>query len=157
MQAIQARKDLTDEWTHRGVKQGAEFVIPSDEITKSWSGFTTRQYKTFKGLKRENLMDNMSMLELALNQLTEATTTEISRKKKPDTFEKNKAVAKHGGSIAGNAQKEIEAQTSEPVITSKKTVDFARLLADVVDYKVDNSYESKAGDKDRFRGAGVGF
>ncbi|MCL2256790.1 MAG: Bro-N domain-containing protein [Candidatus Bathyarchaeota archaeon] len=137
LQAIQVRKDLTDEWENRGVKQGAEFAILTDEITKGWTGMTTRQYKNLKGLRKEGLRDNMSMLELTLNQLAEATTTEISRDEKPQSFEENRQVAKRGGSAAGVARQAVEAQTGKPVITSKKAVDFARLLTDVVDYKVD--------------------
>ncbi|MDR2203391.1 MAG: hypothetical protein LBE76_03655 [Nitrososphaerota archaeon] len=133
LQAIQVRKELTDEWENRGIKQGAEYAILTDEISKSWSGMTTRQYKSFKGLKKENLRDNMTTLELVLNMLGEATTTAISKKEKPDTFEKNRAAAKRGGSAAGVARKAVEAQTGEPVITSKKAVDFARLLTDVIE------------------------
>jgi hypothetical protein len=136
LQAIQVRKDLTDEWDNRGVK-GGEYAILTDEITKAWSDLTTRQYKNLKGLKKENLRDNMSMLELSLNQLAEATTTQISKKEKPQTFEENRAIARSGGSIIGDTRKAIEKRTGEPVITSKKAVDFARLLTDVVDYKVD--------------------
>ena len=102
---------------------------------------TTRQYKTFKGLKKENLRDNMSLLELTLNQLAEVTTTTLSKKEKPQTFEENKQVAKRGGNVAGNARKEIEAQTGEPVITSKKAVDFSRLLTDVIEDKDDKDKE----------------
>jgi len=110
----------------------------TDEISKAWAGMTTRQYKNFKGLTKENLRDNMSMLELTLNQLAEVTTTEISREEKPQTFEENRDVAKRGGRVAGNARKEIEAQTGKSVITSKKAVDFARLLTDVIDVKDDD-------------------
>ena len=134
---MQARKNLTDEWSNRGVK-GSEYAILTDEITKAWAGLTTRQYKNVKGLKKANLRDNMSMLELTLNQLAEVTTTAISKKEKPQTFEDNKQVAKRGGRVAGNARKEIEEQTGEPVITSKKAVDFAQLLTDVIEYKVED-------------------
>ena len=138
LQAIQVRKELTDEWENRGVKQGSEYAILTDEISKAWAGMTTRQYKNFKGLTKENLRDNMSMLELTLNQLAEVTTTEISREEKPQTFEENRDVAKRGGRVAGNARKEIEAQTGKPAITSKKAVDFARLLTEVIDVKDDD-------------------
>jgi hypothetical protein len=138
LQAIQVRKDLTDEWENRGVKQGGEYAILTDEITKAWAGLTTRQYKNFKGLTKENLRDNMSMLELTLNQLAEVTTTAISKKEKPQTFEENKKVAKRGGSVAGVARQAAEAQTGESAITSKKAVDFARLLTDVIDVKDDS-------------------
>ncbi|MCL2287818.1 MAG: Bro-N domain-containing protein [Candidatus Bathyarchaeota archaeon] len=141
LQAIQVRKELTDEWENRGVKQGSEYAILTDEISKAWAGLTTRQYKNFKGLTKENLRDNMSMLELTLNQLAEVTTTEISREEKPQTFEENRDVAKRGGRVAGNARREIEAQTGKPAITSKKAVDFARLLTGVIDVKDEKSGE----------------
>jgi prophage antirepressor-like protein len=137
LQAIQVRKELTDEWSDRGVNQGSEYAILTDEISKAWSGMTFRQYKNLKGLKKEGLRDNMTTLELVLNMLAEATTTTISKKEKPRTFEENKQVAKRGGRVAGNARKEIEEQTGEPVITSKKAVDFAHLITDMIDYTVD--------------------
>ena len=133
LQAIQVRKELTDEWDDRGVKQGNEYAILTDEITKAWSGMTTRQYKQLKGLKKENLRDNMSTLELVLNMLAEATTTEISRTTEPQTFEENRQVARRGGRIAGNARKEIEEDTGKPVITEKNAVYFSRLIADVIE------------------------
>lgn len=133
LQAIQVRKELTDEWDDRGVKQGNEYAILTDEITKAWSGMTTRQYKQLKGLKKQNLRDNMSTLELVLNMLAEATTTEISRTTEPQTFEENRQVARRGGRIAGNARKEIEADTGKPVITKKNAVDFSRLISDVIE------------------------
>jgi len=135
LQAIQVRKELTDEWDDRGVKKGTEYAILTDEITKAWAGLNTRQYKQLKGLKKENLRDNMSTLELVLNMLAEATTTEISKEERPNTFEKNKSVAKRGGRVAGNARKEIEQQTGKPVITSKSAVDFSQLIADVIEDK----------------------
>ena len=118
LQAIQVRKELTDEWQDRGVKKGVEYAILTDEITRAWSGMTTRQYKKLKGLKKENLRDNMSTLELALNMLAEATTTELTNAQNPRGLEENRAVAKQGGKVAGNARKEIESQTGRPVITS---------------------------------------
>jgi hypothetical protein len=133
LQAIQVRKELTDEWENRGVKQGVEYAILTDEITKAWAGLTTRQYKNLKGLRKENLRDNMSTLELVLNMLAEATTTEISKEHKPETFSENSEVARQGGRIAGNARKEIEATTGKPVITQKNAVDFTRLLAGVIE------------------------
>jgi len=133
LQAIQVRKELTDEWQDRGVKQGLEYAILTDEITKAWSGKTTREYKRFKGLKKENLRDNMSTMEIVLNMLAEATTTTLSKKQKPATFEDNQKVAREGGSVAGNARKEIEAKTGEPVITSKNAVDFTELLGMVIE------------------------
>jgi len=135
LQAIQVRKELTDEWDDRGVQQGAEYAVLTDEITKAWAGLNTRQYKQLKGLKKENLRDNMSTLEIVLNMLAEATTTEISKKEKPDTFDKNKSVAKRGGSVAGNARKEIEQQTGAPVITPKNAVDFSQLITGVLENK----------------------
>ncbi|MGE4274213.1 MAG: Bro-N domain-containing protein [Desulfitobacterium sp.] len=132
LQAIQVRKELTDEWDDRGVKRGNEYAILTDEITRAWSGMTTRQYKQIKGLKKENLRDNMSTLELVLNMLAEATTTEISRTTEPQTFEENKRVARRGGRIAGNTRKEIEADTGKPVITKKNAVDLSRLITGVI-------------------------
>lgn len=118
MQTIRARKELTDAWDAHGVKKGKEYGILTDEVTKAWSGMTTRQYKNHKGLKKENLRDNMSTLELALNMLAEATTTELTNAQNSRGLEENRAVAKQGGKVAGNARKEIESQTGRPVITS---------------------------------------
>ena len=118
LQTIRARKELTDAWDAHGVKKGAEYGILTDEVTKAWSGMTTRQYKNLKGLKKENLRDNMSTLELALNMLAEATTTELTNAQNPQGLEENRAVAKQGGKVAGNARKEIESQTGRPVVTS---------------------------------------
>lgn len=144
LQAIQVRKELADEWVNRGVRQGKEYAILTDEISRAWSGMTTRQYKQLKGLTKENLRDNMSTLELVLNMLAEATTTEISKSTEPKTFEENKQVARRGGQIAGNARKEIEADTGKPVITNKNAVDFSLLMTDVIE-RPDNdesTYES---------------
>ncbi|GHU32293.1 phage antirepressor [Betaproteobacteria bacterium] len=132
LQAIQVRKELTDEWEDRGVKQGMEYAILTDEITKAWSGMSTWQYKQFKGLKKENLRDNMSTLELVLNMLAEATTTEISKEQQPQTFDENKKVARSGGEVAGNARRDIETRTGRPVLTWKNAIDFSRLLGDVI-------------------------
>lgn len=118
LKSIEVRKDLTDEWDKRGVKKGLEYAILTDEITKAWSGFSVKQYKGFKGLKKESLRDNMSNLELVLNMLAEATTTEISKEKKPQNFDENKIIAKQGGTIAGNTRKEIEAKTGKKVVSS---------------------------------------
>ena len=139
LQAIQVRKELTDEWDDRGVKQGLEYAILTDEISKAWSGMTTRQYKNFKGLKKENLRDNMSTLELVLNMLAEATTTEISKTVKPKNLTENKNVAKRGGQIAGDTRKAIEADTGKPVITSDNAMDFSRLITDIIESDVGNS------------------
>lgn len=144
LQAIQVRKELADEWVNRGVRQGKEYAILTDEISRAWSGMTTRQYKQLKGLTKENVRDNMSTLELVLNMLAEATTTEISKSTEPKTFEENKQVARRGGQIAGNARKEIEADTGKPVITNKNAVDFSLLMTDVIE-RPDNdesTYES---------------
>lgn len=122
LQAIQVRKELTDEWNARGVQQGKEYAILTDEITRAWSGMNTRQYKNLKGLKKENLRDNMSTLELVLNMLAEATTTEISKQRAPGTFTENIRVAREGGEAAGEARKAVEARTGVPVITAKNAV-----------------------------------
>lgn len=131
LQAIQVRKELTDTWQDHGVKAGKEYAILTNEISKAWSGMTTREYKNLKGLKKENLRDNMSTLEIVLNMLAEATTTELTKTKNPQGLDENKKVAKGGGSIAGNARKEIEKETGHPVITSKNAIDFAKLIDDV--------------------------
>lgn len=117
LKSIEVRKELTDEWENRGVKKGQEYAILTDEITKAWSGFSVKQYKNFKNLKKENLRDNMSNLELVLNMLAEATTTEISKEKKPKTFAQNKKIANQGGTIAGNTRKEIEEKTGKKVVS----------------------------------------
>ena len=132
LQAIQVRKELTDAWQEHGVKKGIEYAILTDEISKAWSGMATREYKNLKGLKKENLRDNMSTLELVLNMLAEATTTELTNIHNPNGLEENKKVAKRGGTIAGNTRKEIEADTGKSVITAKNAVDFAKLIEDVV-------------------------
>ena len=116
LKSIEVRKELTDEWDDRGVKKGQEYAILTDEITKAWSGLSVKEYKNHKGLKKENLRDNMSNLELVLNMLAEATTTEISKEKKPKTFTENKKIAKQGGTIAGNTRKEIEEKTGKKVV-----------------------------------------
>jgi hypothetical protein len=117
LKSIEVRKDLTDEWDTRGVKKGQEYAILTNEITKAWSGLSVQDYKKLKGLKKENLRDNMSNLELVLNMLAEATTTEISKEKKPKTFVENKTIAKQGGKIAGNTRKEIEAKTGKKIVS----------------------------------------
>ena len=117
LKSIEVRKELTDEWENRGVKKGQEYAILTDEITKAWAGFTTKQYRNFKNLKKENLRDHMTNLELVLNMLAEATTTEISKEKKPETFEHNKKIARQGGTIAGNTRKAIEEKTGKDVVT----------------------------------------
>ena len=148
LQAIQVRKELTDSWDEHGIQKGKEYAILTDEITKAWSGMTTRRYKDFKGLKKENLRDNMSTLEIVLNMLAEATTTELTKNINPYGLEENKKVAKRGGSIAGNAKKEIESETGKPVITSKNAVNMSRLIEDVVK-EVSDEKTSKKAPKDK--------
>lgn len=124
LKSIEVRKELTDEWDTRGVKKGLEYAILTNEITKAWSGFNVKNYKNLKGLKKENLRDNMSNLELVLNMLAEATTTEISKEKKPKTFQENKKIAKQGGTIAGNTRKEIEEKTGKKVVNKLSAKDY---------------------------------
>lgn len=119
MKSIEVRKELTDEWETRDVKKGLEYAILTDEITKAWAGLGTKQYKQLKNLKKENLRDNMSNLELVLNMLAEVSTTEISKEKKPKTFAQNKEVARKGGGVAGVARKEIESKTGKKVVISR--------------------------------------
>lgn len=142
LQAIQVRKELTDEWQERGVRQGIEYAILTDEITRAWSGMTTKQYKQLKGLKKENLRDNMSTAEIVLNMLAEVSTTEISKSERPKTFEENRSVAKSGGEVAGNARKDIERRTGTHVITSQNAVQLNAVVTDVIEKL------SKAGDKE---------
>jgi hypothetical protein len=125
LKSIEVRKELTDEWDNRNVKKGQEYAILTDEITKAWSGLSVKEYKKHKDLKKENLRDNMTNLELVLNMLAEATTTEISKEKKPKTFEQNKVIAKQGGTIAGNTRKEIEEKTGKKVVS---TISAKKLL-----------------------------
>ena len=133
LQAIQVRKELTDEWDARGVQKGVEYAILTNEISRAWSGMSTRQYKDLKGLKKENLRDNMTTLELVLNMLAEATTTEISKQKAPSTFSENIAVAREGGEAAGIARKAVEARTGVPVITSKNAAQLNQVVASVLE------------------------
>ena len=139
LQAIQVRKELTDEWDKRGVKKGAEYAILTDEITKAWSGMTTRQYKNHKGLKKENLRDNMSTLELVLNMLAEATTTEISKQKQPESFEESRMVAIEGGEAAGEARLAVEKRTGKPVITNKNAAQLQDLVTGLIETINDKS------------------
>ena len=124
LKSIEIRKFLTDEWEKHGVKEGREFAILTDEISEAWAGLTTKQYKNLKGLKKENLRDNMTNLELVLNMLAETATTEISEKRQPKNFPENKKVAREGGTIAGNTRREIESKTGKKVITSKNAKDL---------------------------------
>lgn len=143
LQAIQVRKELTDAWDDHGIQKGKEYAILTDEITKAWSGMTTRGYKNLKGLKKENLRDNMTTLEIVLNMLAEATTTELTKTTNPNGLEENRKVAKEGGSVAGNARKEIEQKTGKPVITSKNAVDLSRLIEDVVKEPLNKKQDKK--------------
>lgn len=124
--SIRIRNTLTDEWEKRGVEKGIEYAILTDEISKAWSGMTTKQYKTLKNLKKENLRDNMTDLELVLNMLAEASTTQISQKEQPETFEQNKQIAKRGGKIAGDARKKLESETGVPVITAENAAEIQK-------------------------------
>ena len=136
LQAIQVRKELTDEWDARGIQKGVEYAILTNEISRAWSGMSTRQYKDLKGLKKENLRDNMTTLELVLNMLAEATTTEISKQKAPSTFSENIAVAREGGEAAGIARKAVEARTGVPVITSKNAAQLNQVVASVLENSI---------------------
>ena len=133
LQAIQVRKELTDEWDARGVQMGKEYAILTDEITKAWSDMNTRQYKNLKGLKKENLRDNMTTLELVLNMLAEATTAEISKQKAPEGLRENVEVARSGGKVAGDARKAIEQQTGVPVITSKNAAQLNQVVTNLIE------------------------
>lgn len=134
LQAIQVRKELTDEWDARGVQQGIEYAILTDEISRAWSGMTTRQYKRLKGLKKENLRDNMTTLELVLNMLAEATTTQLSKQRQPATFQENLQTAREGGEVAGSARKDIEARSGgAPVITSQNAAQLNQLVTDMIE------------------------
>lgn len=131
--SIKVRNALTDEWQNSGVQKGREYAILTDEITKAWSDMTTRQYKTFKGLKKGNLCDNMSDMELILNMLAESTATNISKKEKPDTFGKSKDIANRGGKVAKQARLAVESETGESVITNQSAVQLNEVLADLIE------------------------
>ena len=133
LQAIQVRKELTDEWDARGVQKGVEYAILTDEISRAWSGMSTRQYKNLKGLKKENLRDNMTTLELVLNMLAEATTTQFSKDRKPATFQENLEVAKAGGQVAGRTRKDIESQSNTPVISPKNAAQLNQVVTDLLE------------------------
>ena len=146
LQAIQVRKELTDEWDARGVQMGKEYAILTDEITKAWSGMNTRQYKNLKGLKKENLRDNMTTLELVLNMLAEATTTEISKQKAPATFSEDLSVAREGGEAAGIARKAVEERTGVPVISAKNVAQLNQVVTKLIESAenfADNDKKSK--------------
>lgn len=131
--SIRIRNNLTDEWDKRGVQKGVEYAILTDEITKAWSGMKTREYKNFKGLKKENLRDNMSDLELVINMLAEATTTEISKKEQPQGFNENIKIAREGGLIAGDTRNAIEKRTGKPVITSQNAAELNQVITDLIE------------------------
>ena len=146
LQAIQVRKELTDEWDARGVQKGVEYAILTDEISRAWSGMSTRQYKNLKGLKKENLRDNMTTLELVLNMLAEATTTQFSKDRKPTTFQENLAVAKAGGQVAGRTRKDIESQSNMPIISPKNAVQLNQVITDLLE-KTTSDIPKKMDDK----------
>ena len=133
LQAISARKELTDEWKDRGVQQGREYAILTDELTRAWSGMTTRQYKNRKGLKKESLRDNMSTTELTLNQLAEVATRELSQQEKPVGFDASKRIAQRGGSVAGNARRDLERQLGRPVITSMNAAQLNHVVTQMIE------------------------
>lgn len=133
LQAIQVRKELTDSWQDHGVKEGLEYAILTNEISKAWSGMTTREYKDYKGLKKQNLRDNMSTTELILNMLAETATKDIANASNPQGLEENKKVAKRGGNVAKVAKETLEQETGKPVITTKNAIDFERLINDVAE------------------------
>ena len=130
--AIRIRNELTDEWKKRGVQKGKEYAILTDEITRAWSGMNTRQYKNLKGLRKENLRDNMSDLELVLTMLAEASTTDIAKAEQPQGFDENQKVARRGGNVAGVARKALEAETGKPVVTAQNAKSFRQLVTDIV-------------------------
>ena len=131
--AIRIRNELTDEWQKRGVEKGKEFAILTDDITKAWSGMTTRQYKNLKGLKKENLRDNMTDTELVLTMLAEASTRDISKAEKPDGFDESRSVAQRGGKVAGTARQALEAETGHPVVTEKNASQLGLLMSDLIE------------------------
>jgi len=146
LMAISARKELTDEWKDHGIKQGKEYAILTDEITKAWSGMTTRQYKNLKGLKKESLRDNMSTTELVLNMLAETATKEISQTENPQGFEENKKVAGRGGRIAGNARKAIEDETGRPVVTSQNAMQLNHVVTQMIEASAEAAAEDEPDD-----------
>ena len=139
LMAISARKELTDEWKDRGIKKGKEYAILTDELTRAWSGMTTRQYKNLKGLKKESLRDNMSTTELVLNMLAETATKEFSEAERPEGFQQNISVAQRGGKVAGDARKAIEAGTGKAVITNKKASELNHVVTQMIEASVDTA------------------
>lgn len=144
LQTIRARKELTDQWKAHGVSQGKEYAILTDEITRAWAGMTTRQYKNLKGLKKENLRDNMSTLELALNMLAEATATELTKIQNPQGLQENKRTAREGGSVAGNARKDIEKRTGRPVISSSNMKQLGNVVSGLMTETMKNDENNDA-------------
>ena len=144
LQAISARKELTDEWKDRGVQQGKEYAILTDELTRAWSGMTTRQYKNLKGLKKESLRDNMSTTELTLNQLAEVAMRELSQEEQPVGFDANKRFAHAGGSVAGNARKDLEQRLGRPVITSQNASQLNHVVTQMIEASVATANEENA-------------
>ena len=142
LQAISARKELTDEWKDRGIEKSTDFAILTDEITRAWSGMSTRQYKNLKGLKKESLRDNMSTLELALNMLAEAATTEISKQQKPSGLAENRSVARAGGAAAKAARESVEESTGKPVITSQNAAQLNHVVAQMIEASSEEVKES---------------
>lgn len=142
LQAIQVRKELTDEWENRGVEKGIEYAILTDEITKAWSGMSTRQYKNFKGLRKENLRDNMSTMELVLNMLAEATTTELSKAHQPKNFDENREIAKRGGKYAGDTRKSIEKDTGRAIITAENAMQLNEVVTNMIEGVIEDSEDN---------------
>ena len=143
LQAIQVRKELTDEWEQHGVKKGVEYAILTDEITKAWSGMTTRAYKNHKGLKKENLRDNMTTTEIILNMLAETAAKNISQTENPESFEENKSVARRGGRIAGNARKELEAEIGHSVISNQNASQINSVVTNLIENVSKETPENK--------------
>lgn len=141
--SIRVRNELTDEWKAHGVSQGLEYAILTNEITKAWSGMTAKQYKNLKGLKKENLRDNMTTLEIVLNMLAEATTTELTRAGNPEGLEENKQIARAGGKVAGDARRSIESQTGQPVISSKNAAALNTVLTKAIEGVVQDTEEKE--------------
>ena len=139
--SIRVRKELTDEWQTHGVEQGREYAILTDEITRAWSGMNTRQYKRLKGLKKENLRDNMSTLELTLNMLAEATTTELTKTRNPQGLAENQDVARRGGRVAGDARKAIEKESGSPVITADNAAQLNTVVATMIEDVAESTSE----------------
>ena len=148
LQAISVRKELTDEWKDRGVQQGKEYAILTDELTRAWSGMTTRQYKNLKGLKKESLRDNMSTTELTLNQLAEVATRELSQQEQPVGFDANKRVAQAGGSVAGNARKDLEQRLGRPIITSQNAAQLNHVVTQMIEASASAADETVNPDKE---------